>query len=225
MRAGSFARAAAAQIVAPEWRGISVSLFLLLTVTNALLALHAPAPGAAPSPAFTSAGAVRAIGLFSISVALLRAATGSERKRWSTDGGFWLFLALSLVELGLEAGATWLTPGLDVSARILIAEALALLVSAPLAAWMVAAAVEKPLAIQPGPWFSRLGEWLPPLLTLLLPMVLIAFVHAFLSLQLIRLAGSGSFWPLALADGILSTSFVLATLALRLTAYRAVARS
>lgn len=219
MQIGSFASTAAKQIVAAEWRGISLSLFLLLTVTDALLALHMPQSGAPPGADTTSAYAVQAIGLFSISVALLRVAADSSRKRWATDSAFWLYLALYLIEMAIGAGA--LALGMD----SLFAAALPILIVAPLAAWMAAAAVEQPLAWPAAPWFRGLGGWLGPLLVLLVPVALLAAAHLWLFNYLAQAAGTPSFWPLVLLDGLVFTLMVLGELALRLGAYRAVARA
>lgn len=223
MQVGSFAKAAATQLLAKEWRGIALSLFLLLTVTDAILLTHPPVPGAKPDAAFAAAGALRALGAVSIAVALLRVAVASPRKKWAFDGAFWLYLAISLAQAAIAYGLTRLAGGEDSFARLLIIQA-SLLLFAPFSAWLVAAAMEQPLALAPMPWFRKIGVWLPPLLILLLPMMLVLAAHGLLTLHLKEIVGQPAFWPLVVADGIVSTVLALALLALRLTAYRAVAK-
>ncbi len=221
MRIKDFAAGAAAQMVAPEWRGLALQLFLLLAVTNALLAMHAPVGDAKPDPAFAAAGAVRVIGLFSMSVALLRVATGSPRQRWSVDAGFWLYLALSLVQLGLAALAALVLIAANFGSLLFI-HGFSMRPMVPLSVWLVAAAIERPAAWRPR--FEAIGTWLPPLLILFLPLVAIAAAHGVMSLKLIDIAGTPSFWVWALIDGVASTFLVLAQLALQITAYRSVAK-
>lgn len=220
MSIGAFAKAAGAQMIAPEWRGKAGSLLLLLTVTNALMAQHDPRGGPAGT-AYTASYAVQAIGLVSIAVALLRAATNSPRKHWAVDAGFWLFLFLYLVEGVLLAGAAMI--GGATLAFLFVAVAAAMLLFAPLSAWQVAAAVETPLAARPGPWLRGIGRWLVPLGLLLLPLAAIAALHSVLGARMILEAG-GSLWLLAAVNGLLGTFLTLATLALRTAAYREVAR-
>lgn len=220
MRIREFAAGTAARMAAPEWRGLALQLFLLLAVTNAILAMHAPIGDAKPDPAFAAAGAVRTIGLFSMSVALLRTGTGSPRGRWAVDAGFWLYLGLSLVQFVLLAGATLLVGDASFSS-LLVVHGISTLLTLPLWIWQVAAASERPTAWKPR--FERIGEWLPSLLVLAAPLVLIAAAHGATSLSLIEMAGTPSFWVWAFIDGVASTFLLLATLALQITVYRSVA--
>ncbi len=221
MGMSEFARAAVRQAGAREWRGLALALFLLLTITNIVLVLYAPARGETPGTIFSLAGAARGIGLLSISVAMLRVAAASPRGRWSFDAGFFLYFALSLLALALTFAIRLAagTPG-D-GALSFVGPVAELLLLAPLAPWMVAAAVDKPLARDPRPWLRDFGAWLPPLLLLSVPVALLGAAHAMSSLHLLAIGGDdGAFWPLAVADGLVSTTIVLATLALRLTAWR-----
>jgi hypothetical protein len=165
------------------------------------------------------------IALVAISVAALRIALKSPRRRWSADGGFWLYFALSLVSLAAAALGAVLAAGLPPIQRLIVAEAVAVLLVAPLAVWTVAAAVERPLALAPARRLRGLAAWLPPLMFwLALIVVPLAVVHGWLSMRLIDTAGGNGFWPLAILDGVVSTLLVLLALALRVTAYRSVAR-
>lgn len=220
MGIGEFAARAVRQAGTPAWRSILLTLFVLLAVTNYVLATHAPAPGGKPDAAFGAAGAIRAIALFSISAALLRIAADSPRKRWAFDGGFWLYLAISLIEFVLTAGATIALKPLSEPVQIIGVHAVSVLAMVPLSVWMVAAAVEQPLAAAPGPWFQRAGEWMPPLFATMLAAVVIAALHGWLSLRLLETAGTPSFWPLLIVDALLATLLVTVALSLRLTAWR-----
>ncbi len=221
MMAG-FARAAWRQLAAPEWRSLAFTLFLLLAVTNGLMAMHIPR-GEPASPAYTSAWAVQTIGMLSISVALLRAGAGSARKRWGVDAGFWLYFAIGLIPLLLTTALGFLLQGQAGTIGALFAlQAVSLLSAAALSVWLVAAAVETPTATKPR--FEGIGTWLLPLLILMLPLIVLGTVHAQLGLLLIGLAGTPAFFGFALADGIVSSLVVLGMLALQLAAYRKVAR-
>lgn len=222
MGVAEFARRGLAQAAAREWRGIALALFVILTVTNIILANHAPAPGGKPDAAFGIAGAVRAIALMSISVALLRVATASPRKRWAFDAGFWLYVAISMVEFVLMAAVASLLADTPETARLAATHLVTVMAMVPLGAWLVAAAVEKPLAAKPAPWFGRAGAWMPPLFATMIGVVVLASLHAAASLEMLAIAGTPSFYALALVDGLLSTLLVLVTLGLRLTAYRVI---
>ena len=226
MRVGAFVGSAVEQLGDRRWRPLMLALFILLAGTQVALALAKPEPGQPPGAAFAVAGLVRGIGLVWLSVALLRVATDSARGRWAPDGGFWLYFLLSLLALGASALAAMAGAGLPELTRIFVVQLIAILLVSPLTVWMVAAAVERPLAASPAPWFGRLGEWLPSYLILALIVVVpLASLHARFSILLLDLAGDGArFWGLALLDGVLSTLIVLVTLALRLAAYRSVAR-
>jgi hypothetical protein len=224
MQVSELARHTLAQMRAPDWRSLALVLFVLLTATNAVLAIYAPEPGGKPGLEFSIAGLVRALGLFSLSVALLRIGAKSPRGRWRTDGAFFLYAGISLIGFGFAATAAWIGQDWPNWARILLVELFALILFAPFARWMVAAAVERPLALHPAPWFARLGEWLPAYLVLALPLVVLAAAHAALSLEMLRSAGNGGFWLVAIADGLVSTLVALGGLGLRLAAYRGVAR-
>ena len=225
MGAGDFLRTSLKQLGDRRWLGIAVLFLVFMGGTNAVLALTKPAEGTAPGVAFALAGLVRVVALVWISVAALRLATGSPRRTWLPDGGFFLYLAISLLAfaaIGLGGLVTRALPDLQ---RIVTTQIIGLLLIAPLSVWTVAAAVERPLAISPVPHFRHLGRWLPPFLLWAVLLVLpLAIVHAGSSLHLLKWAGRDGFWPLAVFDAAISTLLVMITLALRVTAYRSVAR-
>jgi hypothetical protein len=98
-------------------------------------------------------------------------------------------------------------------------------ITAPLAPWFVAIAVERPLAWRPGPWLRRFGAWLPWLLLWnLLVVTPLGEIHGALDRRLMTGAGDW-FWPIALFDGPFSAAMALLGLALASLAYRRVARS
>jgi hypothetical protein len=214
-----FLAAALAQLRDSRWWPVVLLLIVFLGGTNVVLALYKPAPGAAPGALFLVAGLVRLLAAVAISVAALRIATGSPRRPWLPDGGFWLYFLLGIPGLAITGAAAWLGRGLPLVERILLMEFLAVALLVPFAVWFVAVAVEKPLRWVPT--FRRIGAWLLPLLLWsLLLVVPLAVLHAWLSLRLVDTAGTGDFWPLAAIDAVASALLVLLALALRVTAYR-----
>jgi hypothetical protein len=204
-------------------------LALLLTVSNIVLILNVPARGEPAPVAGLAAAAARLFGLFALTVAILRLLTGSARRPWRPDGAFWLYgltmiagFALSLAvgeAIGRAIGGDRTHPfnGLVVGVGVA-------LISAPLAAWFTAIAVERPLAGRPGRWMRRWGRWLPHVLFWsILVIAPIGAVHAVIDGILMRGAG-GWFWPLALFDGPFSVLIALGGSALAAEAYRRVAR-
>jgi hypothetical protein len=223
--AASFLRAALAQLVDRRWWGIFLLMLVFLGGTNAVLALQKPETGAAPSLAFALAGLIRVVALISLSVAALRIATKSPRRTWMPDGGFFLYLAFTVIGFAAAAIGAFLGSGLPELQRTGLTELMAIILTAPLAVWSTAAAVERPLALSPERGLRGLGRWLPPfLLWAALLLVPLATCHALVSFRMVDGAGSSGFWPLAAFDALVSSLFVLLTLALHLAAYRSVAR-
>ena len=221
--AGGFLRASIGQMGDRRWLAVALLFLLFLGGTNAVLALSKPAEGAAPGATFAVAGLVRMVALIAISVAALRIATNSPRRPWRTDGAFFLYFGISLLAFAAVAVGSFVGRELPDLQRIIVTQGVGLLLIAPLTVWAVAAAVERPLAL--GPRFRGLGTWLPPFLLWAVLLVLpLAIVHAGTSLHLLKWAGRDGFWPLAAADAAVSTLLVMLTLALRVTAYRSVAR-
>lgn len=198
-------------------------LTLLLTASNIVILKNPPLPGEPPT-LFAIAALARLVGLFALAVAILRVLAGSSRRPYMPDGAFWLYgvtLVFGLVltiALGLVAGdRTEPVAGALIGLGMIV-------VSAPLAPWFTAMAVERPLAVDPRPWLRGFGRWLPPLLLWSVLIVLpLGQLHAAIDIFLLRGAGD-YFWPLALADGPLSAFLAIFGLALAVTAYRSVAR-
>lgn len=200
----------------------AVALTVLLTVSNIVILQNKPAPGTMPAT-FVIAALVRVLGLVALTVAILRTLSDSPRSAWRPDGAFWLYGLTLLVTMVAGGAAGVAIAGEDnVIGEFLVSLAVAA-VTAPLTAWIVAIAVEKPLAWRPGPWLRRFGHWLPWLLLWTLLVVAPAGeVHGALDRWLV--AGAGDwFWPVALFDGPFSAAMALLGLALASTAYRRVA--
>lgn len=209
-------------------RPILILLLLLgvvLTVSNIVILRNAPTKGQMPPVAFIAAACVRVVGLLVMAVAILRRINASPRPAWSPDAGFWLFVLTFAVEAAVTGALTMMAGGPDAPLAGLLVNIGATLVFAPLAAWFIALAVERPLAWRPSPWLRGWSLWLPPYLiwTLLLAIPLGA-LHQAIDTRLVKGAGEG-FWPLALIDGPLSLMLVVVGLALSSEAYRRVARS
>jgi hypothetical protein len=220
---GGFLRSSIAQMADRRWLGIALLFLIFLGGTNAVLALTKPAEGAAPGAAFAVAGLVRMAALIAIGGAALRIATGSPRRPWLPDGAFFLYFGISLIAFAAVAVGGFVGRELPDLQRIIVTQGIGLLLIAPLSVWAVAAAVERPLALAPR--FRSLGTWLPPFLLWAVLLVLpLAIIHAGTSLHLLKWAGRDGFWALAAADAVISTLLVMLTLALRVTAYRSVAR-
>ena len=199
-------------------------LTVLLTASNIVILRNPPAPGGPAPVIFVAAALVRVLGLFALAVALLRALNDSPRSLWRPDGAFWLYGATVLAGIGLNVAAAALIgdparplPGALIGFAMIV-------VSAPLAPWFTAIAVERPLALRPGPRMHGWGRWLPQLVLWSLLVVLpLGQLHATIDIWLVRGAGEW-FWPLALVDGPLSAVLALLGLAFASAAYRRVAR-
>ena len=199
-------------------------LLVLLTVSNIVILQNAPAPGARPGLMFALAALVRVLGLYVLAVAILRVLTGSTRRAFMPDGGFWLYGVTMIAGFALSAALGFaLGDRTDPVVGAIIGVAM-ILVAAPFAAWFTAIAVARPLAANPAPWMRSMGRWLVPLLLWSLVIVLpLGQLHAAIDISLIRGAGD-DFWLLALVDGPLSVVLAVFGLALAATAYRRVAR-
>jgi hypothetical protein len=225
MGTGQFLRRSLVQMADPRWRSFALLFFMFLGGTNALLALTKPADGELPGGAFVLGALVRILALTWISVAALRVAAESPRRPWSPDGGLGLYFLLSLLSLVLGIAGGALVASLPEPQRVAFGQLIAAVMVAPFTVWIVAAAIELPTAWSPMPHFRRFGAWLPQLLLwAVLLVVPLACLHAWTTFRMVVVVGQEGFWPLALADALLSTLLVLLTLALRLTAYRSVAQ-
>ncbi|HYG30384.1 MAG TPA: hypothetical protein VD887_09230 [Allosphingosinicella sp.] len=199
-------------------------LTLLLTVTNIVLASAHPDTGS-ELLLFEGVALARAAGLLLLFVAMLRIANSSPRSPWRPDSSFALYVLTFLFGLGLTLGlARLLGDRVDPAAAGPIVGAAVSVLTAPLAAWFVAIAVERPLAWRAGPWLRDFGRWLAPLVLWSLVLVVpLGHLHATIDNLLVEGAGRW-FWPLALLDGPLSVLLALLGLGLASAAYTSVAR-
>lgn len=222
---GSFLRDTLRQAFAREWWLPGLVLAIILTASNMVILSAKPVEGASPDASFAVAAFVRLAGLVFLTVMLLRRATNSSRPSLMPDGAFWLYLLLGMVGFALAAGLRLILPGDSASLTVLIASnALGGVLTAPLAPWLTAVAVERPLAINPAPRLRRFSNWLPPLIVWQLVIVLpLGALHAFIDIGLLEGDIARSLW-LELVDGALSTLIALVSLALAVTAYRRVLR-
>jgi hypothetical protein len=209
----------------PGWLGAAFLFFIFLGGTNAALALSHPPVGDGARAAFAAAAIVRIVALVWISVALLRRAVGSPRRRWMPDGAFFLYFLLNLLVFAAPVLAGLLSAGLPLAAQLALMQLATVLIVVPFAPWLVAAAVERPIALSPSRWMRDFRDWLGPLALLsLLTVFPLAWVHEWLSGWLVAMPGHAGFIELALADGLVTVLLVLWSLALQLTAYRRVAQ-
>jgi hypothetical protein len=201
----------------------ALSLTLLLTVTNIVIALNVPPPGELTMP-FIAAAVVRIGGLLVLAVGILRILAGSSRSLWRPDGGFWLY-ALATLLLILASGLVARFAGDRTDpVTLLISSAIFALIVAPLAPWLVAMAAETPLAWRPRPHMRGFRHWLPQLVFWSLLLVTpLAVLHAWIDTSVMRGVG-GWFWPAMLFDGPLSIVVALLGFGLNAAAYRRVAR-
>ncbi|MEA3016843.1 MAG: hypothetical protein QOI38_1565 [Sphingomonadales bacterium] len=199
-------------------------LTLLLTLANIVLAGSLPETRS-ELLLFEAVALARVIGLLLLFVAMLRIVNRSLRSPWRPDAGLALYGLTFLFGVGLTLGlARLLGGGVDPAAAGVIVGAGVSIVTAPLTAWFVAIAVERPLAWRAGPWLRGFGTWLPPLLLWSLILIVpLGQLHATIDGMLVESAGLW-FWPLALADGLLGVLLALLGLGLASAAYRSVAR-
>ena len=142
------------------------------------------------------------------------------------DAAFWLSLLFAILSFALASLMRVVLLGDGESVGLLVAgNAIAALIMAPLAAWMVALATERPLAIDPRPWLRSFASWLPALLLgQLLITTPLSALHAHIDLGLVRGTIDRSI-GLELVDGAISVAIVLIGLGLAVTAYRRVAKA
>lgn len=197
-------------------------LAITLTGTNAMVAASTWAQGESPSPLFLAAALIRVGGTMLLTVGILRILTGSQRSTWLPDGGFWLYTLTLPTGVALAVSLRHLIGATDGNLLLhLAASALITIIEAPLAVWLTAIAVEKPLAWDPRPWLRAWSLWLPPLMLWALLFRPVVVAHAALSSRLLSQPGDW-FWPLAIFDGALSVLILLAAVSLKVTAYRRV---
>jgi len=199
-------------------------LLLVLFIGSGLLALHHPYfSGAVPALPFLAALVLRVAGTYLLSAAILRRAVGSRRRAWMPDGAFWLFVLLFTISLAVPAAIALLVGNpLSVGTNLIMNGAATLFVS-PCAPWIVAAASERPLAWQPGPWLRRSHLWLPQrTLWALLLLVPLGLVHVLIGSW--QTGFDRWFWALGVADALAGFLGLMLRLGLDAAAYSRVAQ-
>jgi hypothetical protein len=221
---GSFLNEALASLSTRRLLVPALVLTVLLTVSNIVILFNVPEKGQMPPWPFLAAALVRVGGLLLVTVTVLRLLAGSARPSWRPDGAFWLYSGTLLFVIAVSAAVEAAIGGGRGLGPSVLRGTLVTLVSAPLAVWFTAIAVERPLAWRPSRYMRDLGRWLPPLLfwALLLTTPL-GVVHARLDEWLLKGAGEW-FWPVVLIDGPLSAATALISLVLAASAYRRVAQ-
>ena len=221
-----FAKEALALLVRRRILVPAVVLTVLLTASNIVILHNLPPEGARPGVAFGAAAFVRVAGLIVLAVAILRILADSPRPAWRPDAGFWLYVLTFVLGAALSAAARRLigSAGGSELATMILGGIFVTLLTAPLAPWFTALAVERPVPWRPAAWVRNFRAWLLPLLVWMLLLVSpLAALHGAIDLHLLRGAGEW-FWPLALVDGPISAAIALLSLALAAAAYRRVAQ-
>ncbi len=219
-----FLREAVASLLSRRLLVPAVLFAILLTGSNIVILLYKPGPDAISIP-FIIAALVRILGLVAMTVGILRILNHSPRPAWRPDGAFWLYSATLLATMVVAALAGFVIAGENDELGGFLVDLAVTALTAPLAPWFVAIAVERPLAWRPGPWLRRFSAWLPWLLLWnLLVVAPLGEIHGALGRRLV--AGAGDwFWPIALFDGPFSAAMALLGLGLASVAYRRVACS
>jgi len=223
----AFLREALAPLFARRLAVPVLLLTVLLTATNIVIVKTAPqAGGAELPPLFIAAAIARVGGLLVMTVAIMRLLAASRRPPWRPDSAFWLTLLVSVAIFGISALIDLAIGGRSDPLSMAASGVALTLIVAPVATWLVALAVEKPLAWSPLPWLRDFRIWLPQLAfwaVLLLPPL--AFLHSAIDLAILHDPDSTWFWPAMLFDGPLSAVILLIGFGLNNAAYRRVARS
>jgi hypothetical protein len=220
----SFLREALALLASRRLVAPALALAVLLTASNIVIASNVPAEGQRLGAAFAVAAFVRVAGLLVLAVAILRTMTGSARPRFRPDAGFWLYALTFIAATGVSVAVRLLTGADDSLGSLALVNAVTAVLTAPLAVWFGALAVERPVPWSPAPWLRGLRRWLPHFLLWTLAVTTpLAVLHAAIDSNAVKGARDG-FWPLLLFDGPLSTVMALFGLALVAAAYRRVAQ-
>lgn len=196
---------------------------LLQPASNLLILSNLPTTANPDHGPYVAALAAALLCYAALALAILRILNGSPRAAWSPDGSA---LAYGLFVLGTFAVglfADWMVN----PSTLLAALANGIISSAilvPLSPWLVAIAVERPVAWRPGPRLRRLRAWLPALL--LWNFLILVPVNALYRIGFgawLDKGGSGV-WLFYVVDGVVTAARVSLALALASVAYRRVAR-
>jgi hypothetical protein len=199
-------------------------LAALLTPGASLLALsHLPTAENPDHVPYLGVWASMGLALSVLSIAILRILNRSLRPAWSPDWSILAFSLIGLCTVAVGIAADWfIHPSTFLSA--LANRFISSVIVVPLGPWMVAIAVERPIAWRPAPWFRRARAWLPALL--LWNFLLLAPADALYRTAFVAWveAGRSGNWWFFVFDGAATAPRIFLALALFSVAYRRVAR-
>src|SRR4051812_18282874 len=197
---------------------------LLLPAANLLILSNLPTRDNPDHGPYLAAFAAIVIVYAALSIAILRILNGSPRPAWSPDGSAWTYGLAVLGSIAVGELADWIIyPATILSS--LANQIVSTVIFVPLAPWLVAIAVQRPLAWRPAPWFRRPGAWLPALLlwNFLILVPADAFYRIGFGAWVER--GGKDDWRFFVFDGAATAIRIFLALALASEAYRRVARS
>jgi hypothetical protein len=197
---------------------------VLQPATNILILSNLPTQANPDHAPYVGAFVASLVGHAALALAMLRILNGSPRPAWRPDSSAWAYGLALLGTVAVGLFADWI---IGPPSAILPAIAAGIVFSAmivPLSPWLVAIAVERPLAWRPAPWFGRLRAWLPALL-------LWNFLILVPANALYRIGfgawldkGGQDEWLFYIVDGLVTAARISFALALASVAYRRVAR-
>lgn len=200
-------------------------LILFQSVCNVLMLATLPTASHPDHSRYIATLLLLALGLTACSIALLRILNASPRPPWQPDASLWLFGLVIIANLLISITADLVVGGRRDLLAGLASGALSIIASAPFAPWLIAIAVERPLALRPQAHMRRFAAWLPALLLWDLLIVLpLGQLVTMLDEKLLA-GANGWFWPIAVLYGLLAAAIGLVSCALASVAYRRVARS
>ena len=156
-------------------------------------------------------------------IAILRILNRSPRPAWSPDWSAWAYGLVVLCTMAVGLFSDWIIdPSTILSA--LANEVVSTVIVVPVSPWLVAIAVERPLAWRPGPWFRRLRTWLPALLLWNFLILVPADALYRIGFEAWLDAGGQDDWRFFVFNGVATAPRIFLALALASVAYRRVAR-
>jgi hypothetical protein len=220
---GELAARTLEELRAPQWRRIAILWFALVFAADVIYAAsHPPGPEAvAGLIALAASGLLLALWM---AAALLRRSSASPRSPWRIDGALLLYAALHAGIAAVEWSVGPFIADWSSFWSILASAALPLLLTLPLAPWLVAVAVERPLAVSPSRFLQQADTWFPPLLVLTLVLVLPLHLGQIWTYTALFGSGRGAVM-FGLLNSALATLSAMLSLSLALTAYRSVAQT
>jgi hypothetical protein len=158
-----------------------------------------------------------------LALATLRILNGSPRPAWRPDWSAWAYGLAVLFSVAVGLFADWIVPPFTILGA-LANEIVSTAIIVPLAPWIVAIAVERPVAWRPAPWLKRVRAWLPALL--LWNFLILVPADALYRIGFtawMEQGGTGN-WLFFILDGLVTAARMFVALALASVAYRRVAR-